>query len=886
MTVDGGFPNLNTLWARVFVNELARCGLRHAVISPGSRSTPLVLAFAAHPDITDHSVLDERAAGFFALGLAKGSGAPVAVLCTSGTAAANLLPAVCEASLARVPLLVLTADRPARLRDAGAPQTMDQARLFGTHTRCFRDMPQPSADEHALRALRSTACDALAHAAGDESGPVHLNFPFDKPLEPTAAPAGPGAVPPDLETRPGVGLRGRADGRPFAEHLRTPSRADDATVDRLEHLLRAHARILLVAGPDADGRDHREAVRRLSLAADIPVLAEAASQLRFDPARGALTITAGDLLFRSARLHDIGKPDLIIRLGAAPTTRALQDFIAECAALPQVFVAASHARLDPDHVPGLRVQASPADLFDRLAARFVPRVRSRIDEAWIRALLRADAAARAALRDALSTDDAPFPGHLHHRFVDALPAGTALFVSSSMPIRDLETFAHAENADIDVFCNRGVNGIDGVLSTALGVARARGGRTVALVGDIALLHDLDGLLAARNAGADLTIVLINNDGGEIFDLLPVRDFEPAHTKHFLTPHGMDFEALAAAFSLGYRRASSPRHFEAELRASLETTGVNILEVRTEIRGGKEWRAGILGRVSAEAERAYTESAASPVPAASAGVLALTTFAGGDASALPAVFLHGFTRSSASWRHVALLRPSTRPLLGIDLMGHGSSPVTDAVSDYTLDASSRLLAEALDRQGIERAHLVGYSMGGRAALHFALAHPARLASLTLVSASPGIEDDALREARRTADAARAADLERDGLEAFIHAWMAQPLFARQDGGDERRRREARRDRLANSARGLANSLRGMGQGSMDSLWDALPDLAMPVLLVAGESDTAYAAIATRMAGGISGAVLRVLPGIGHDVPGETPAELRALLDTFWDSLTHA
>lgn len=879
-----GSPNINTLWADIFVEELARCGVREAVLSPGSRSTPLVLALARHPDIRAHTVLDERAAGFFALGLARESHRPSVLLCTSGTAAANFLPVVCEADASRLPLLVLTADRPAHLRDSEAPQSMDQIRLYGGRVRWFCDVPQPEADEMKLRALRSAACHAVARAGLLDPGPVHLNFPFRKPLEPSVSVAGHAAVDAGVFSSRSLGVQGRMDGRAFTRY--STGEDFDALVDRMEDAIRAHSRVLIAAGPDPDGVIAPEDVFRFADAAGIPVFAEALSRLRFHAGRSPLVLAAADLLLRSPAFCERATPGMIIRVGRYATGRPTQEFLAALSNHVQILVTPALSRSDPDFVLTEHVVCRPGLLFAALAERFRRRPRRLCDTDWFETLREADAHVREACARELSSIEEPFEGWVYGDIGAALTDGAAVVVSSSMPVRDLDTFLHHAPADTEFHCNRGVNGIDGVTATAYGIATGRQGRTVLITGDIAFLHDLNSLHIAGRSDVDLTVVVVHNDGGQIFDHLPIRDHDPEFTRHFLTPHGIRFGAAAELFGVSHAAADTRQEFQTVFAAAMREPGTRIIELRVDMARSRALRTSLLDRLQAgvgdflgskrAAER--SRSSATPLP------LAWMRLYRGLTSSVPAILLHGFTRNASSWIEI-VEHFDGRDVVAFDLMGHGDSPVPDAAvhaEAYSLPAMTDALAEGLDRIGAAKAHLAGYSLGGRTALHFALSHPERLASLTLISASPGILDEAERAARRETDARLVKSIERNGLHAFIGEWMHNPLIRGGAGPGTPAERKRREERLRQQARGLAGSLLGSGQGIQIPLWDQLRFLRIPVLLIAGQRDEKYLGILAAMRERIQDARALVIDGAGHDVPSEAPGLLARAMTNFWNS----
>lgn len=885
--------HVNQLWAGIIAEELARSGLRHAVISPGSRSTPLVLALAAHPDITDHSVIDERSAAFYALGLARSTAQPVALLCTSGTAAANYYPAVCEADRARVPLLVLTADRPVHLRESGAPQTIDQVKLYGDRVRHFAESAQPEAAEVKLRALRATVCHAVAMTRSALPGPVHVNVPFRKPLEPAEPEYPADEVDDALLASGSPGIHGRANGHSWTRF--TPLAGSD--VQRRERdagialaadaLLRAR-RPVIIAGPDAEGADYADALLSFAAAFRIPVVAEAASQSRFRDTGGATVIGTADLLLRSERFREWFRPDCILRTGGADTNAGMQRFMSSIGDLDVIQFAPDARRRDPEHTVSQHLEAPvTATLRDivALARHAVPAVQPD----WTEGLRLADAAARAALPSALAEAGRGFEGAYVHAIGGLLPMGAALFVSSSMPIRDVETFLTTAEWPVDMLFNRGVNGIDGIVSTALGSARGRRGRTVLLTGDIAFLHNLNALYGEGLRELPLTIVLFNNDGGEIFELLPVRQMEPAFTRHFLTPQNADFRTLAEGMRIPCDTAGNAEDFAQLFRRTLDRPGVSLIEIRTDIRTSGTLRRAALRRIAdavdADLEKLFARETVLPKGAKAATPSRVFPTAwrllhGGSGAA--AVFLHGFTRSGVSWEHICANLDGRR-MFAVDLMGHGASPTPDQrlhPTVYDLEYAVDRIEEMCARFGIARMHLVGYSMGGRTAMAYAARYPHRLASLALISANPGIESGEDRGARRERDDALADRIMEIGLERFVEEWSAQPMFAAQREQDPAAWRRAMSDRMRQRAAGLASSLRGSGQGRQTSFWDALPALSLPVLVAAGERDGNYAAIAQRMGNVLPNAALRIYDAAGHDLLFDRPEELRRELLELW------
>ncbi|GAB3496729.1 2-succinyl-5-enolpyruvyl-6-hydroxy-3-cyclohexene-1-carboxylic-acid synthase [Nocardiopsis coralliicola] len=542
--------NPSTALARVFVDELARCGLTEAVVAPGSRSTPLALAIAAHPGVRLHVRIDERSAAFCALGLARASRRPVAVVCTSGTAAANFHPAVMEADQSGVPLLVLTADRPPELRGTGANQTVDQIRLYGSAVRFFAEVgvPEPVAGMNAY--WRSLACRAWA-CAGDprtgtgggagDPGPVHLNLAFRDPLVPEEGPGAP-EWPEPLDGRPG--------GRPWM--AAAPRMAEPEPF-----VLPAVERGAIVCG---DGDYDAVPYLALSAATGWPLLAEPTSNAR----RADAPSTYRELLAVGGFAAEHA-PDLVVSVGRPGLSRQLMAFLRS---------AKTHIAVgDPRRV------ADPV----RTAAQVVPAVApppgADPDTPWAASWRTADAAARALLDAELDAEEGLGELRLARDLAQLIPAGSLLFAGSSMPVRDLDA-AMPARCGARIIGNRGASGIDGTVSTAVGAALAHqadgGGPAFALLGDLAVLHDQNGLvLGPQEPRPDLAVVVANNDGGGIFSSLEQAG-HPGFERLFGTPHGVSMEQVAAVADIGYTRVE----WATDLPKALLGEGLRIVEVRT------------------------------------------------------------------------------------------------------------------------------------------------------------------------------------------------------------------------------------------------------------------------------------------------------------------
>ncbi len=548
----------STLWAETFVDALIAAGLRRVVIAPGSRSTPLTLAFSRRTEIRRYAAIDERGAAFFALGMAMTDGQPAAVVCTSGTAAGEFYPAVLEAEAAEVPLLLLTADRPHELRHSGANQTTDQVKLYGGHVRWFVDVALPEKDPapRTLRSLRSLAARALAAARGFQTppGPVHLNFPFRKPLQPPSH-----LSPPPRGEGPGVEARIEAGVlHPTGEQIRT-----------LGNLIRRNPRGVILCGPRASGGEFPSAVTALARAAGYPLLAEALSGVRFGP-HGDGTVLGGYERY----LDEMPTPQVVLRFGALPVGKRALDWLAGLPSETRVVqIDASGTWQDDTHRLNLLLRADPASVCREVA--------DILDEVggdgngqgeWLCAWQERETTARQAQRDAW------LPAVLN-----VLPEGGNLFVANSLAVRHLGEQVPPSQRKLHVYANRGLSGIDGTIAGAAGVAAASERPTLLLIGDLAFLHDLNSLHLLRHVETPFAILLRNDDGGGIFERLPIAAHEPPYTEFFRMPHGMTFEYAARQFGLrhiGYAQNTPPQTIAAALAAALNEPRPAVVEWTT------------------------------------------------------------------------------------------------------------------------------------------------------------------------------------------------------------------------------------------------------------------------------------------------------------------
>ena len=539
MAVDP--TNRNTALASAMVEELARCGVRHAAIAPGSRSTPLALAIWRHPGIRTFVHPDERSAAFLALGAAHSEGRPALVACTSGSAAANLHPAVIEAHEAAVPLIVLTSDRPPELRGIGAGQTIDQLKLYGSAPRWFCEVGTHDADDSGLIHMRSVACRAYAAARGEpRPGPVHLNLAWREPLAPEPREG-------EVTATTALALEGRGDAPLTRVERPAELEPDPDQLDELAARLATAPRGLIVCGRLPTS--HAAAIASLAANTGYPVLAEPTSQVRLGSHDRELVVWPYDSI---ARLRpDRLAPELIVRFGEMPTSKPLRQWLASLDDLYEVAVDPLYGWNDPNRRASALVRSAPTPTAEALSARL-----GRRDNAgWVEAWIDAAGAAAAAIEASLAELDGPTEPGVHAALGSLYADGELVYTASSMPIRDQEAFVVAGPARVRFLCNRGANGIDGLVSSAIGAAAASGRPAWIVLGDLCLYHDMNGLSALRDASSPVRIVVIDNGGGGIFEFLPQAELieRDEFEALFATPSGVSVERIAALHGLAHVR---------------------------------------------------------------------------------------------------------------------------------------------------------------------------------------------------------------------------------------------------------------------------------------------------------------------------------------------
>ncbi|WP_442937564.1 2-succinyl-5-enolpyruvyl-6-hydroxy-3-cyclohexene-1-carboxylic-acid synthase [Nostoc sp.] len=573
------FKNINQLWAYILTETLKRLGLTCVIICPGSRSTPLAVAFAEQiPEIEAISILDERSAAFFALGQAQATGRPVVLLCTSGTAGANFYSAVIEASYSRVPLLVLTTDRPPELRDCHSGQTVDQLRLYGNYPNWQTELALPSADMGMLAYLRQMVIHSWERAQTPTKGPVHLNIPFRDPLAPL--PDGTDLSYLQSQFQPEEFFAGITNPCPMP-HAPCPIPKEWKECDRG----------IIIAGvaQPQQPQEYAKAIAQLSQTLKWPVLAEGLSPVRNYAELNPYLISTYDLILRNQQLAKQLAPKMVIQVGEMPTSKELRNWID--ATQPRRWVIDnSDQNLDPLHGRTTHLRISVEDI--KAEERNLS-FSSDYGKKWCDA----EAKVRLVVDQTMGKIDEIIESKAAWLISQILPPETPLFIANSMPVRDVEYFWKPNNLGVRSYFNRGANGIDGTLSTALGIAH-RQQSSVMLTGDLALLHDTNGFLIRNKFVGHLTIVLINNNGGGIFEMLPIAKFDPPFEEFFGTPQDIDFAQLCATYNVQHELITSWQQLQQRLNP-LPTQGIRVLELRTNRKADAKWRQENLRKFAAD-----------------------------------------------------------------------------------------------------------------------------------------------------------------------------------------------------------------------------------------------------------------------------------------------
>lgn len=582
--------NINEVWGSLLVDELYRQGCRLICISPGSRSTPLTVAAARHPDMDTHIATDERAAAFFALGYGRVTGRPAALFCTSGTAAANYYPAVIEASVDYVPMLICSADRPPELLDTQANQTIRQSSLFGDYVRWHSVLPCPT--EHVpASAVLTTVGQAWHRATRSPAGPVHLNCMFREPLAPT-----PDFYDPEYLNTIESWLNGRF---PWTHYHPTQGVSSPPVAAGLSQVIQKCKRGVLVVGrrpTHASSASILELAKRLGW----PVFTDIASGLRFSKELDELRVPAHDTLFRDEFLAQAAVPDCVLHLGGPLVSKWFPRWMALHSHSFYAVVASHPNRMDPSHCVTQRLEASPEDFAEQLLS-YLPEFLD-ADPRWLQ--LWADCAKTTkSTIDHEMKESVGFPEpKVAKTLSEQLPQQHTLFIGNSMPIRDWDLFA-STGPDVGVVANRGASGIDGLLASALGAVRGSGQAGTLVIGDLSLMHDLGSLLMWKQSGLPLVVVVLNNQGGGIFGMLPISKVEDVFEPYFVTPHSFALAPIAASMGIKTFQSSSEQEFVQHYNDALASGIPCLVEVATDREENKAFHVKFSRLVANKAKEA-------------------------------------------------------------------------------------------------------------------------------------------------------------------------------------------------------------------------------------------------------------------------------------------
>lgn len=565
--------NRNSLWTETFVRELSALGVKYACISPGSRNTPLTLAFAQNKQIKSFVHIDERSGAFFALGLAKGSSTPVALVCTSGTAVAEFYPAIIEAYQQRIPLIICTADRPPELIDVGANQTINQNNIYRNHIRWFFDVGLPEPIARRIKHIKSIARRAYSESFLISRGPVHLNFPFRKPFEPESYT--------DEISEDIIRLAEYVNGnkKDLFKEDEQDFHSSKWFLEILSHLKKEEKGII-VAGPENYNSSFHNTVYELSEYLGYPILADGASQLRFGNGNKVNVISNYEAFLRSEFFTKEHSPKVILQFGRTVTSKALDEYLEKQSAV-RFMINDFGDWFDPSNKAAAALACKPYIFCLKMIEEIRKSSSPRKDSKWLNDFISADISSRKVKRKIIESSSFPNESRVIKEILNAVPQNVQIMISNSMPIRDFDYFASKCEKEITVFNNRGASGIDGITSTALGIASSSETPTLLLTGDLSFYYDINGILAAKKYKIPLTVVLINNNGGGIFEVLPISDYGNIFNQYFIAPHDLDFAPIIKAFGGKYHLAKSWESFSEKLKSSFNQNSFSVLEVRTD-----------------------------------------------------------------------------------------------------------------------------------------------------------------------------------------------------------------------------------------------------------------------------------------------------------------
>jgi len=586
--------NRNNLWSRIFIDQLAVMGVQHACISPGSRSTPLTYILSKNRKIKSFVHFDERGSAFFALGLAKATGKPVLVITTSGTAVAELYPAIIEAYQQRTPVIICTADRPAELVGTGANQTINQHNIFRNHIRWFRDLGLPSISDTGFYHLQKIAIKAYHISLSEDRGPVHLNFPFRKPLEPFSYTDNIGKR--IIHTKPQRLVRNNSQ-------IPVPKLEKSKDFKKLVNQLTESDKGIILVGPMEYDVKLIKTIKELSSLLKYPVFADGISQLRFNVSqKDNLIISNFNTIFASQKFINEHNPDIILQFGRTPTSSILETFLEETGAV-RYTVDTYGDKHDPSRTAKSTFAIKPISFCEKLVSELKEANFQRPKSKWLKDFIRAEEISEKIKSRII--DRAKFPNEpsVITEILKLIPSGSNLVIGNSLPVRDLDNFAFKSSKKIKIHFNRGASGIDGITSTALGIASIKK-RTFLITGDLSFLHDLNALATAVKYSTPLTIIVINNNGGGIFESLPLANRVKHFDKFFITPHNLELGEIAKSFGIHHQPVTTRRVLQRSLKNSFNLNVPSVLEIQTDAVKSVELRAKIFSEVNKNLDKTF------------------------------------------------------------------------------------------------------------------------------------------------------------------------------------------------------------------------------------------------------------------------------------------
>lgn len=589
--------NRNTIWCDVFVTRLSELGVKYACISPGSRSTPLTLAFSQNKDIKIFPIVDERSSAFFALGLAKKSKSPVVVVTTSGTAVAELYPAIIEAFYQRIPLIVCTADRPPYLRNTGANQTINQHNIFKNHIRFFVDAGLPEINFKKLSSLIDITNIAFKIAAYDNCGPVHINFPFEKPFEPD-----------NYTNKIDIKLIEKIfELRKVIEPKQ--NKIDSKVFKNIIEKLKNYEKGLIIVGYNNYTKEFVNLCVDLSEKLKYPIFADASSNLRFGKHSKKNIIENFTSLIKSKNFLEEFKPEIILQFGGSPTSNVVLGFFKNSNA-DKILINEFGDRNDPSLTAKTILKINPT-LFCKNVLYNLTSTKIKRTTNWLKQITELNRTAEEIKRKKMQETEIDFEGKILYELFEQIPSRCNVMISNSLPIRDADFFVSSNQKQISVFCNRGASGIDGINSTALGIAKVSKEPTILITGDLAFYHDLNGLHNSTKFNIPLTIILINNNGGGIFESLPISRFEKICIQNFVTPLNLDFAKFVEAYGGEFTIIKTFDEYKMKLNSILRSKKLSVIEIKTDAKKSKLKREEIWNSITSLIDLKINENKSKP-----------------------------------------------------------------------------------------------------------------------------------------------------------------------------------------------------------------------------------------------------------------------------------